>query len=89
MGMKSTIEVSESLETLKELQANQRSIKSAKRILCLILLKTNKFKTHQLIADYLGICRQMLVLWIVRYRKSGIEGIVLSATRAKKSKLLP
>ena len=66
MGMKSTIEVSERLETLKELQAKQRNIKSEKRILCLILLKTNKFKTHQLIADYLGICRQTLVLWIAR-----------------------
>ncbi len=42
MGMTSTIEVSEHLETLKELQANQRNIKSEKHILCLILLKTNK-----------------------------------------------
>ena len=64
--MTSTIEVSESLETLKELQAKQRSIKSEKRILCLIFLKTNKFKTHQLIVAYLGICRQTLVLWIAR-----------------------
>ena len=89
MGMTSTIEVSEHLETLKELQAKQRNIKSGKRILCLILLKTNKFKTQQLIADYLGICRQTLVLWIAGYPKLGIEGILLSATRAKKSKLLP
>ncbi len=88
MGMKSTIKVSESLETLKKLQAKQRNIKSEKRILCLILLKTNKFKTQQSIADYLGICRQTLVLWIARYRKLGIEGILLSATRAKKSKII-
>ena len=33
MGMESTIEVSECLETLKELQAKQRNIKSEKRIL--------------------------------------------------------
>ncbi len=32
MGMTSTIEVSERLETLKELQAKQRNIKSEKRI---------------------------------------------------------
>ena len=38
--MTSTIEVSERLETLKELQANQCNIKSEKRILCLLLLKT-------------------------------------------------
>ncbi len=88
MGMKSTIEVSERLETLKELQANQRNIKSEKRILCLILLKTNKFKTQALLADYLGICRQTLVLWIAGYRKLGIEGILLSSTRAKKSKII-
>ena len=54
MGMKSNIEVSERLETLKELQAKQRNIKAEKRILCLNLLKTNKFKTQQLIAAYLG-----------------------------------
>ena len=88
MGMKSTIEVSERLETLKELQAKQRNIKSEKRILCLILLKTNKFKTQALLAAYLGICRQTLVLWIAGYRKLGIEGILLSSTRAKKSKII-
>ena len=88
MGMKSSIEVSERLETLKELQAKQRNIKSEKRILRLILLKTNKFKTHRLIATYLGICRQTLVLWMARYRKLGIEGILLSSTRAKKSKII-
>ena len=88
MGRKSTIEVSESLETLKALQAKQRNIKSEKRILCLILLKTNKFKTQQLLAAYLGICRQTLVLWIAGYRKSGIAGILLSSTRAKKSKII-
>ena len=88
MGMKSTIKVSESLETLKKLQAKQRNIKSEKRILCLILLNTNKFKTHQLIANHLGICRQTLALWIARYRKLGIAGILLSSTRAKKSKII-
>ena len=62
MGMTSTIKVSERLETLKEVQAKQRNIKSEKRILRLILLKVNKFKTQQLIAAYLGICRQTLVL---------------------------
>ncbi len=51
-------------------------------------MKTNKFKTHRLIAAYLGICRQTLVLWITRYRKLGIEGILLNATRAKKSKII-
>ncbi len=66
MDMTSTIEVSERLETLKELQAKQRNIKSEKRILCLILLKTNKFKTQALLADYLGICRQTLVLWTAK-----------------------
>ncbi len=51
-------------------------------------MKTNKFKTQQLIATYLGICRQTLVLWIARYRKLGIAGILLSSTRAKKSKII-
>ena len=72
----------------RELQAKQRNIKSEKRILCLILLKTNKFKTQQLIADYLGICRQTLVLWIARYRKLVVAGILLSSTRATKSKVI-
>ena len=41
-----------------------------------------------MIVAYLGICRQTLVLWIAGYRKSGIEGILLSVTRAKKSKII-
>lgn len=88
MGMKSNIIVSESLEELKKLQVLQRNIKSEKRVLFLILLKTNKFKTQQETADYLGICRQTLVLWVSMYRKLGIEGVLLRPTRDKKSKII-
>lgn len=39
-------------------------------------------------ADYLGVCRQTLVGWLTKYRKSGISGIVIKPTRNKKSKII-
>lgn len=88
MGLQSTLVVKESLSELKKLQHKQRNIKSEKRILCLILIKQKKFKTQSELADYLGVCRQTLVGWLTKYRKSGVSSIVIKPTRNKKSKII-
>lgn len=88
VGRQRTLEISESIEELKILQKKQSSIKAEKRVLCLILLKTNKFATHQLLADHLGVCRQQLVAWLTQYRKSGIDGFLLKTTRNRISKTI-
>ena len=88
MGLQSNLVVKERLSELKKLQHKQRDIKSEKRILCLILIKQKKFKTQSELADYLGVCRQTLVGWLTKYRKSGVSNIVIKPTRNKKSKII-
>ena len=88
MGLQSNLIIKESLSELKKLQREQVNIKSEKRILCLILLKQEKFKNQSELASYLGVCRQTLVRWLTQYRKSGISGIVIKPTRNKKSKII-
>ena len=86
--MQSTIVVTESFQELKQIQSRQRSLKAEKRIHCLLLVKSNKFKTQALLGDYLGVGRQTIVTWLSLYRKGGIEGIQLKATRNKPSKII-
>lgn len=88
MGLQSNLVITESILELKELQKSQLNIKSEKRILCLILIKQKKFKTQSELADYLGVCRQTLVGWLTKYRKSGVSSIVIKPTRNKKSKII-
>jgi len=88
MGLQSNLIVKESILDLRKLQNQQRNIKSAKRILCLILIKQKKFKTQSELADYLGVCRQTLVGWLTKYRKLGVSSIVIKPTRNKKSKII-
>jgi transposase len=88
MGKTVRIKVSESIPTLKGLQKKQLNIKSEKRILCLLYLKNNKFRTQQELADYLSIDRRTLSGWINKYKENGIKGILLKRTRNKPSKLI-
>ncbi len=82
------LKIKESISELSEIQKKQPSIKAERRVLCLILLKSNKFSKQELLADYLGIGRQCLVRWLSLYRKSGIDGILLSPSRSKPSKII-
>ena len=88
MGKVSNIEVLESVEELKRLQSQQVSLKAEKRIVCLLLIKAKKFKTQQLLGDYLGVGRQAIVSWLSLYRTGGIEAIQLKPTRNKPSKII-
>ena len=88
MGMVSNIEVLESVEELKRLQGKQVSLKAEKRIVCLLLIKSKKFKTQQLLEEYLGVGRQAIVTWLSLYREGGIELIQLKPTRNKPSKII-
>ena len=82
------LEITESISELKKIQKKQISIKAERRVICLILLKSKKFPKQELLADYLGIGRQCLVHWLSLYRKLGIEGILLSPSRTKPSKII-
>lgn len=68
-----SITIKESLRDPENLRHKQKNIKSEKRIVSLILLKTKKIKTQQQTADYLGIERRTLSSWIKLYRQGSIE----------------
>jgi hypothetical protein len=51
-------------------------------------VKVNKFTKQASLAHYLGVGRQCLVQRLSLYRKSGIDGILLSTSRAKPSKII-
>lgn len=88
MGRLMNLEITESISELKKIQKRQPSIKAERRVLCLILLKSNKFSKQELVAEYLGVGRQCLVNWLSLYRKLGIDGILLSSSRNKPSKII-
>ena len=88
MGQTVKIVINESISCLKELQRKQLNIKSEKRILCLIFLKSSKFRTQQELADYLLIDRRTLSGWLKKYKENGIQGILLKPTRNKPSRLI-
>ncbi len=88
MGKRSKIEIKESYSKLNVLRKEQPTLKSEKRIMCLLLIKENKFSTQTQLAEYLGVCRQSIVKWLSDYRTKGIDGILLKHTRKKKSKII-
>lgn len=87
MGKSSKLEIKETTQELLKIKREQTNLKSEKRIECLVLLKSKKFATQELTAQYLGISRQTIVRWITAYNQSGIPGILPQKTRNKKSKI--
>lgn len=87
MGKVSKLRVIQTEQELIKLKRSQTDLQSEKRIECLLLLKSKRFSTQKLTADYLGISRQTIVRWITAYNKDGIAGILPKKTRDKKSKI--
>lgn len=87
MGKVSKLIIIESEQELIKLKRKQSDLRSEKRIECLLLLKSKRFATQELTAQYLGISRQTIVRWITAYNQFGIVGILPKKTRDKKSKI--
>ena len=85
VGRKQTLVIKESDSDLEKLRKKQGSIKAEKRVLCLILLKSKRFPTQEILANHLGVSRQQLVSWLTQYRRFGLEGFLLKTTRDRKS----
>lgn len=76
MGRKSTIIVKESLADLRALHKKQANFKLQQRILCLILLKENKFKRQTDLAEFLCIDYATLKRWMHSYKVSGLSSLI-------------
>lgn len=82
MPKKSTLEVKESLSTLKSLLRSQTTASNTKRIQSLICIKTSQFEKRTDLAAFLGYNVRTMELWLKTYRDHGIEQM-LAPTKKK------
>ena len=80
--------IKESLNELKNLRRNQKNFKLEKRILWLICLKENKFKTRKALCDYLDINPRTQQRWTKQYIENGIKFLLTDLPNTRKSKII-
>ena len=88
MGKKAYLEITESLSELKQLLSKQKSLRSEKRIKCLIHIKTQKFDTRQELADYLSVHIRTMERWLVNYKSGGVTSMLTDKPKNKGSKII-
>lgn len=88
MGRVIKIELSDNLR--KELENGYRNGKShAFRQRCqMVLLKSERRKSQE-IADFLGFCQQAVNFWLHRYKREGIDGLLVKEGRGRPAILSP
>jgi transposase len=88
MGKRVKLSIKESLSTLKTLKSKQRSLRKEKRVYAFLCIKESKFATRKQLASYLGVHLRSLEKWVVQYKQSGIEDLLLSKPKRKGSKII-
>src|SRR5512144_621828 len=68
--------ITETADELKQLMNTQQKVKLKERIQALYLLKNERAKTLQDLADFLGRSISTIESWLTRYRKKGLLGLV-------------
>ena len=80
--------ITQSVEELKALRKVQTNIMHEKRVIFLIYLKENKFKTRHELCDYLGIDPRTQQRWTKQYLENGISFLLTDLPKNKKSKII-
>lgn len=88
MARISTLSISESIEYLTSLLKKETHSKNKDRLRVLIYIKENRFSTREKLSNYLGVTRRTIERWLGRYRKGGIETMLSSNKRNRKSQLI-
>jgi len=88
VGNFSKVEVAESLEELKRAKSKIQTAKGQKRIECLMMFKSEPFKTKQAVADHLFVNRKTIHTWLDLYKAGGIKELLPATSRNKKSKII-
>ena len=74
----------------KELENGYRNGKShAFRQRCQMILSKSEGRKSQEIADFLGYCQQAVNFWLHRYKREGINGLLVREGRGRPSILSP
>lgn len=88
MGRVIKIELSD--EMRKELENGYRKGKShAFRQRCQMVLLKSEGRKSQEIADFLGFCQQAVNFWLHRYKREGINGLLVKEGRGRRAILSP
>ena len=84
MGKCVIIDIKEDTEKLDLLYRNSRNFKIKRRIKSLILTKSNKFKTRNELAKYLGIDIKTLYTWTKTYQEDGLDAMLIMSGGGKR-----
>src|SRR5512144_1463008 len=71
-----TLFIRETADELKQLLKAQQKAKLKERIQALYLLKNERAKTLQDLAEFLGRSRSTIESWLALYRKKGLLGLL-------------
>lgn len=88
MGKVAKVVVKEGLKDLKKLRSKVKTAKIQKRVECLIIFKSHPLKTKQAVADHLLVKRKTIHSWLALYKDGGIQGLLDTGSRNKKSKTI-
>lgn len=89
MARTTQINITESVEDLKTLLNWQVTVGHFQRVQVLYLLKTEKFKTIQEIADVVGKDRTTIQRWLAHYRAGGLKALLVDPERTGRPKIIP
>jgi transposase len=80
--------IQESISELNLLRKKQSNFKFEKRIIWLIEIKSERFKTRKSLTDYLGITTRTGERWTQKYVSTGIEGLLSDEPKNLKSRII-
>ena len=89
MARISKLVITESVIELKTLQRKQSQYKNTQRIQALICIKESTFVTRNELSQHIGVVRRTIEMWLSKYRQGGIEAMLISPTRNRKSTCIP
>lgn len=76
MSRRLQVDITETVEELKQLMNAQQKAKFRERLQALYLLKTGQAKSLQGLADYSGRAKSTIMVWLMRYRTKGVASLV-------------
>jgi transposase len=88
MKKEGVLVIKESVLELKKIAKKQFSLRTQRRVNCLLFIKTSKFKTRQHLADYLCVHIRTQERWILEYKQAGINAMLSDKPKNKPSKII-
>lgn len=88
MAKPQEFQIKENKDVLKKLRREQTNIRFEKRVLWLLYIQDNKFKTRKELCEYLDISPRTQERWTKQYVNNGIEALLSDLPKNKKSKII-